>query len=177
MIDRSLDQKIEYVAQLMAETVENPEEFIQEWYKEKHPQIHENVWGGVKNAASQMWQGFKSGGQAFARDAWGPKAKFDSAIKTLTGLSQYLKKDPQLANWTSSNGNLLVNDLDAMIERLNGLQRYIPQNQIQGGRNNWTDPSINPATGQQHHTAPNNTQQAPIPPGNFRWANQTQGQP
>ena len=140
---QTLPSKIRELASLIAESEMDADGFIKAWYVENEPDIAMHLieagfWQGVKDAGQQMWQGMKQGGQAFARSTFGPEARMDSAVKSLSGLVQYLGSDPNLKSWTGSQpGSNLINQVNGMVKQLNQLKPHLPQNQVQPAANNW----------------------------------------
>jgi len=143
--ERMVAAKIMEAAELLV-NVENPENFIMTWYENNEPEvaallIEAGFWQGVKDAGHQMMGGIRAGTQAFSRQMWGPQAKFDSAVKTLTDLAAYLDKDPTLRTWSGTGGNNLLDQVNKMVAYLNKLKPTIPNVQTQQAGNQWANPA------------------------------------
>ena len=147
--EQTINDKIIEVATLLSEKVADPEIFIKKCMEEYHPEIalsldEAGFWSGIKDGASQAWQGLKAGGEAFRRSTFGPEVKFDAAIKSLNGLAQQINTDPQLqALAQTPQGNQLPGFLNQVIRKLNELKPLIPKNQIQPAGNQWNSQRIN----------------------------------
>ncbi len=148
--EQTVDSRLIEAATLMANKTEDPELFIKKWFEENHPEVAINLdeagfWDGVKDGATQAWQGMKAGAEAFRRSTFGPEVKFDAAIKSLNNLSQQISSDPQLqALAQTPQGNQLPGYLNQMIKKLNELKPLIPKNQMQTANNQWDSQRINP---------------------------------
>ncbi len=143
--ERLVAKKICEAAELMV-NVEDPCVFLQTWYEQNEPElaallIEAGFWQGMKDAGSQIMGGVRAGAQAFARQAWGPQAKFDSAAKALGDLNTLLDKDPNLRTWAGTNGNHLINQIGRMVQYLNKLKPTIPQVHAQQATNTWANPA------------------------------------
>ncbi|RDJ35544.1 MAG: hypothetical protein DWQ19_12060 [Crenarchaeota archaeon] len=131
LTEKTLAKRIEETAALMVQKNVDPVLFLQEWYEKNHPEasvILEGLWDNLKAAGSQTWQGVKQGANQFAANQWGPQAKFNQAINSLTSLVQYMQNDPALQNMKGNTGPL-INQIANINKQLTGLRDYIPQMQ------------------------------------------------
>jgi hypothetical protein len=142
MGERVAAQRIAEAAELMVR-VDDPCEFIQTWYEQNEPEVaallvEAGFWQGLRDAGSQMMGGIRAAGQAFGRQMWGPQAKFDAAVKALSGLAEIMHKDPQLQGWAGSRpGMQLLDQVNRMIKYLGQMKAVIPQQQTQTATNTW----------------------------------------
>lgn len=175
--EKFLENKIAECANILVENDISPDVFIKTWYDENEPQISlvlsesgfwnglqqgaNTVWQNTKAAAQQFGQGVTQGYQNFQKTAYGPMAQYQNAVKTLTGLVNYIQNTPQLSgNYSNVNAQIgkILNDLKA-------LQPSIPYNQ--DGK--WTS-QTNPMAAKMNTGYFNNNQQVqptPIPNSNF----------
>lgn len=151
--NQQVQNKIYQAAELMVEKNVNPNLFIVRYYEQNHPEIahliNEGMWDGIKQGASQFGQhalqGLKNAGGAFMNNVFSPQTKFDSAIKSLTQLTQQLQSDQSLKSWLASNpGNQLLSQVNGMIQQLGQLKPQVPQNTVQNGQNQWQAQNPNP---------------------------------
>lgn len=171
--NQALRTKLAEAATLMVEKNVQPEEFLLEYYRQIDPEIalylQENLWSGVKAFGQQALSGIRNAGAGFARNAFGPQVKFDSAMKSLTDLVTQLQSDEQLKGWVGSrDGRSLVQQVGNIVKLLGSLKAAIPQNQFTAGQNQWGRQNGN----QQQQQVPANVQQTIPHP-----ATQTQAPP
>lgn len=147
--NQQVQNKIYQAAELMVEKNVNPDLFITHYYEQNHPEIahliNEDFWTGAKQFGQHALQGLKNASGAFMNNAFGPQTKFDSAVKSLTQLTQQLQSDQSLKQWLASNpGNQLLSQVNGMIQQLGQMKGQVPQNVAKPGQNQWQAQNPNP---------------------------------
>jgi hypothetical protein len=135
--DKVLERKIEECARIMAQADIDPEKFVVHFFESLDEDLNEaGFWSGLANKASDMWKRWSgaagdfgaavkagaSAGASRGKDRIaGPSVKFQKAVETLKGVSQFLKSNEKTAAMASqAEPQLKIHDyINKMIEMLN----------------------------------------------------------